>query len=281
MPVETREIEANGLTFHCREAAGSGEAVILLHGFPETSHMWLPLMDRLSAEGYRCLAPDQRGYSPGARPDGVESYHLPQLVSDIAAIADAWGASRFHLVGHDWGAGVGWGFVAMHPERVLSWTALSVPHPAAFGAAIRDDPDQQQRSQYIGVFQQPGVAEAMLSANDFGPLKAIWNESPPEQVEEYVAVLSQPGALTAALNWYRGVADADPDRTFAPVSTPTLMIWGNQDPAIGRSAVMAGAADVAGPYRLVEIDAGHWLMQQATARVIDEIVAHVTANPAT
>ena len=162
-------------------------------------------MERLQAAGYRCLAPDQRGYSPGARPEGVESYRLPQLVSDIAAIADAWGAPRFHLVGHDWGAGVGWAFVAAHPGRVLSWTALSVPHPAAFGAAIRDDPDQQQRSQYIGVFQQPGVAEAMLSANDFGPLKAIWNESSPGEVAEYVAVLSQPGALTAALNWYRGV----------------------------------------------------------------------------
>ncbi len=108
MPVTETTIEANGMTFRARTAGESGEPVILLHGFPETSHMYIPLMERLAAEGYRCLAPDQRGYSPGARPEGVENYRYLKLAEDIRGFADAMGAERFHLVGHDWGAGAGW-----------------------------------------------------------------------------------------------------------------------------------------------------------------------------
>ena len=166
MTVSIRELSANGMTFRCREAGPEGgEPVILLHGFPETSHMWLPLMERLAGEGYRCLAPDQRGYSPGARPEGIENYRYQDVAGDVVALADAAGFDRFHLVGHDWGAGCGWVVVALTPGRLLSWTSLSTPHVGAFGRAIRNDPDQANRSQYITFFQTPGVAEkAALSA---------------------------------------------------------------------------------------------------------------------
>jgi pimeloyl-ACP methyl ester carboxylesterase len=99
--ITIREITADGLTFTCREAGTSGEPVILLHGFPETSHMWTKLMPQFVEAGYRCLAPGQRGYSPGARPDGIEQYRYEDISDDVIALADAWGASRFHLVGHD------------------------------------------------------------------------------------------------------------------------------------------------------------------------------------
>ncbi|MDP9236803.1 MAG: alpha/beta hydrolase [Chloroflexota bacterium] len=99
MGIAVREIIANGMAFRCREAAGSGEPVILLHGFPETSHMWLPLMERLRAEGYRCLAPDQRGYSAGARPEEAGHYRYIDTASDALALAGAWDADRFHLIG--------------------------------------------------------------------------------------------------------------------------------------------------------------------------------------
>ncbi|MBI5284617.1 MAG: alpha/beta hydrolase [Chloroflexi bacterium] len=279
--VEIRNIDANGMTFRCREAGTAGEPVILLHGFPETSHMWLPLMDRLAAEGYRCLAPDQRGYSPGARPEGADHYRYIDTASDVVALADAWGAGRFHLVGHDWGAGCGWAVVALHPERLLSWSALSVPHVAAFGAAIRNDPDQRKRSEYVTFFQQPGAAEAFFSANDFAALKGIWSASAPDEVAEYLSVLTQSGALTAALNWYRGSRGIDPvdaDVTFGDVTTPTLTIWGNQDVAIGRASVEAAAAYMRGPYTFVELGAGHWLIQEQPARVIDEVLAHLRRN---
>ncbi len=283
MTISTREIVANGLTFHCREAGPQGgEPVILLHGFPETSHMWTPLMPVLADAGYRVLAPDQRGYSPGARPDGIENYRYANLASDVTALADAAGFERFHLVGHDWGAGAGWAAVDRYPERIASWAALSVPHVGAFGKAIREDEDQAKRSTYITFFQEPGVAEAALSANNFEGLKNVWKESSEEEKAEYLALFSQPGALTGALNWYRGSRGIDPndaDVQFGVVTTPTLLIWGNQDQAIGRKGVEDAAAYMKGPYKFVELDAGHWLIQEKPAEIIAEVTAHLKANP--
>ncbi|MGE5595621.1 MAG: alpha/beta fold hydrolase [Hyphomicrobiales bacterium] len=280
--ITVREITANGLTFRCRESGSEGEPVILLHGFPETSHMWVGLIPALVAAGYRVLAPDQRGYSPGARPEGKEHYTYADIAGDVFALADAWGADRFHLVGHDWGAGAGWSAVAMNPGRIASWSALSVPHIGAFGRAIREDADQANRSQYITFFQEPGVAEAALSADDYAALKAIWTESSPEEVAEYLSVFRQPGALTAALNWYRGSAGISPDNqpaAFGDVHLPTLLIWGNGDQAIGRKGVEDGAQFMKGYYRFVELDAGHWLTQEKPDEVRDEIIAHLQKHP--
>lgn len=284
MTVRIQEIEANGFRFRCRCAGmeQGGEAVLLLHGFPETSHMWVPLLERLAAEGYRALAPDQRGYSPEARPKGADQYRYERLVEDVIALADAVGFGRFHLIGHDHGAGVGWALVGRDPRRVASWTALSVPHIRAFGEAIRDDADQRQRSQYIGFFQTPGAAEAALSAEDFSALRGIWTESSPAEVEEYLSVFRQPGALEAALNWYRGslrLEGEDATSEIGPIATPTLMLWGNRDMAIGRSGVENAARYMTGPYRLEELDAGHWLIQEAPERIIAETLRHLRANP--
>lgn len=282
MTITSRDIAANGFTFHCREAGPQdGEPVILLHGFPETSHMWTPLIPVLAEAGYRVLAPDQRGYSPGARPEGIENYSYARIASDVVALADAVGFGRFHLVGHDWGAGAGWAVVARYPERVASFAALSVPHVGAFGRAIREDPDQAQRSTYITFFQEPGVAEAALSANDFAGLKNVWSASSEAEKAEYLALFSQPGALTGALNWYRGsrgIDPNDPEMQFGEVTTPTVLIWGNQDTAIGRKGVDDAAAYMKGPYKFVELDAGHWLIQEKPAEVIAEVAAHLKAN---
>ena len=282
MTITTRDISANGFTFTCREAGpAGGEPVILLHGFPESSRMWTPLIPVLAAAGYRVLAPDQRGYSPGARPEGKEHYSYASLASDVTALADAVGFERFHLVGHDWGAGAGWAVVARSPERVASWTALSVPHVGAFGRAIREDEDQAKRSTYITFFQEPGVAEAALSANNFEGLKNVWSASSEDEKAEYLALFSQPGALTAALNWYRGSRGIDPNDAeiqFEDVTTPTVLIWGNQDQAIGRKGVEDAAAYMKGPYKFVELDAGHWLIQEKPAEIIAEVTGHLRAN---
>lgn len=279
MPTTLTELNANGITFRCRLAGDSGEPVILLHGFPETSHMWVGLLPELEAAGYRCLAPDQRGYSPGARPEGIENYTYEAIAGDVIALADAWGLGRFHLVGHDWGAGAGWAAVALHPERIASWSALSVPHVAAFGRAIREDDDQAKRSTYITFFQEPGVAEAALSANDFAGLKNVWSASSEAEKAEYLSVLSKPGALTAALNWYRGSNGLEPSDLFGDVHTPTLLVWGNQDTAIGRVGVENGAKFMKGPYTFLELDAGHWLIQEAFPAVSAAILGHLRANP--
>jgi pimeloyl-ACP methyl ester carboxylesterase len=278
MPTSIREISANGFTFRCREAGTTGEPIILLHGFPETSHMWVDLLPKLEAAGYRCLAPDQRGYSPGARPEGVENYGYQAIASDVFALADAWGVDRFHLVGHDWGAGAGWAAVAVDPSRIVSWSALSVPHVGAFGRAIREDPDQAQRSTYITFFQEPGVAEAALSANDFAGLQNVWSASSAEEKAEYLSVFREPGALTGALNWYRGSSGIQPDNLFGDVFTPTLLVWGNKDQAIGRVGVDNARPLMKGPYTFLELDAGHWLIQEKFDEVSDAILAHLRAN---
>ena len=279
------EIETNGMTFRGRGAGldnVSGEPVILLHGFPETSIMWVGPMERLADEGYRCFAPDQRGYSPNARPEGIEKYTYHELTSDIVALADVLGFKRFHLVGHDWGSAIGWILLSFYPERVHSWIAMSVPHIDAFRSALADDPDQKQRSQYMSFFRLPEKPEKTLTANNLEPLRAIWSSIPEEQVEEYITVFTQPGALTAALNWYRAnsfiLDQGYQGAMFGPVSHPTLLIWGNQDSAIGRVAVERAGQYMKGSYRLVELNAGHWLIQEEPERVYSEILTHLKSN---
>ncbi len=277
--MQTREIEANGLTFRARDH-GSGAPVLLLHGFPETSRMWVPLMERLAQEGFHCLAPDQRGYSPGARPADVAQYTYAQFAADVFGFMDAMGWARAHVVGHDWGAGAGWAAVGTQPERVVSWTAMSVPHIRAFGTAIRENEEQRQKSQYVQFFQQAGTAEAALSANACAALRALYQGTHSQaEVGEYIRVLSEDGALTAALNWYRGTEGIRPDRgnggQWGPVSTPTLLFWGKNDMAIGRAAVEAGREYMAGPYELVELDCGHWIVQEAFDQVVGPLLAHL------
>jgi pimeloyl-ACP methyl ester carboxylesterase len=280
-----RQIEANGMVFRGRFAGGedvSREPVVLLHGFPETSIMWANLMELLVDEGYRCFAPDQRGYCQRARPGGIDEYAYQKLVSDVIALADALGYARFHLIGHDWGSAVGWALIHLHPDRVRSWTAMSVPHMDAFASAIADDPDQRKRSQYMAFFMLTEKPEYTLAADDYAALRSLWSSIPNEQVEEYLGVFSQPGALTAALNWYRANAVLLEKRRagakFGSVQHPTLLIWGNQDIAIGRTAVERTAQYMKGPFRLVELNAGHWLAQEEPERVHAEILAHLHSN---
>ena len=279
MSVSIGETAANGFTFRVRSAGSEGEPVVLLHGFPETSHMWVPLLERLEADDCQAIAPDQRDYSPGARPPEIEDYEYLNLIADVLALADAAGYDRFNLVGHDHGAGVSWSIAHAHPERLLSHTALSVPHPNAFGQAIRNDPDQRERSKYIAQFQIVGAAEEMMS----GRLDALWTESSEEEKADYRSVFTQEGALTGALNWYRSSLRYEgPDATqrVGDITVPTLLIWGSEDNAIGRVGVDGTPPYMKAEYRLAELDAGHWLIQQETERVISEVMSQIQAHPA-
>jgi pimeloyl-ACP methyl ester carboxylesterase len=282
--VKIRDISANGLTFRCRET-GDGDPVILLHGFPETSCMWEGLMEALAGAGFHCLAPDQRGYSPGARPADVNAYRYEDFGGDVGAIARAAGFERFHLVGHDWGAGAGWCALAIDPAPVASWTAMSVPHIAAFATAVRDDPDQEPYRGLLAMFTSTdGSTEAAMLDNDMAGMTLAWSEASPEEVEDYKSLFGQPGALKAALNWYRaaeGHARAldDPSFRFGPVETPTLLIWGRNDPYIRQMSIDLAPPYMKGPYRVEELEAGHWLVQEQPDAVRDAILGHLEQNP--
>jgi len=249
-----------------------GRPVLLLHGFPQTCGSWLDVAGRLAAEGLRAIAIDQRGYSPGARPTDVAAYALPELIGDVCAIIDALGGS-VDLVGHDWGAVVGWQVAARHPERVRTWTAVSTPNQLAINDALATDDEQRQRFGYIRVFREPGRAEQALLADDARRLRKLYGGVvSAERVDADVAVFSQPDALTAALNWYRAMSPHDVDG-LGLVTVPTTYLWGADDVAFGRLAAEGSARYVDADYTFVPLDAvGHWVPDQAPGAVAAEIL---------
>ena len=264
-------------------AAGpaDGELVLLLHGFPQSSWQWRSQLSALGDAGYRAVAPDQRGYSPRARPEGVDHYRADRLAADVLAIADWLGGHHFHLVGHDWGAAVAWQLAGRHPGRLRSLTAVSVPHPMALAEALASPSgDQLARSSYINLFRTPEVPERLLLADEGAGLRALFANSgyhDREAVEHYVALLLEPGALTAALNWYRAI---DPLVVLGlePVTTPTLFVWSTDDPAIGREAADACAAHVAGPYRFEVLEGvSHWIPEDAPEDLNRLLLDHLSS----
>ncbi len=273
---ELTPVTVGELTFDVRLAGPEdGTPVMLLHGFPETSLSWSSVAPLLADAGLRVIAPNQRGYSPGARPTEVADYATDVLAGDAVAIADALGIGSFHLVGHDWGAAVAWVAAARHADRLLSLTAVSVPHLAPYGAAVAGDPDQQQRASYIGVFRKEGKAEHLLLENNAERLLAMYGDAvPTDQAAGYVAHLSEPGALTAALNWYRAMrADLS---ALPAVTVPTTYVWSDDDMAIGRVPAEQCGDFVDADYEFVELNGiTHWIPEQAPEALAAAIIARV------
>ena len=260
------------------DGPADAEVVLLLHGFPQDHRSWDTISDALVARGYRTIRPDQRGYSPAARPQGVEAYRLAVLTGDAWAVLDRLGVERAHVVGHDWGGMVAWAMAAEHPERLLSLTVLSTPHPAAFADSLRGT--QALKSWYMGLIQIPRVAEAVLRPG--GRLWAgLMRGLPPESRERYTATASEPEALSAMLAWYRAMPRdiARPNVRWRPIDVPTLYVWGRRDPALGESAARRTSRYVRGPFSFVILpNAGHWLPERASDEVLQVLVPHLAAH---
>jgi pimeloyl-ACP methyl ester carboxylesterase len=270
-------VDANGMQFRTRAAGFGGTRgnVVLLHGFPESSVMYEPMIPVLAAAGYQVIAFDQRGYSPGARPDGIDAYTTDELVADVFAVADAVGFETFHLVGHDWGAAVGWRAVFSGSPRIESWTPLSIPHMGAYAEAIANDADQQQRSAYLRFLRLPWLPEMLFSFNDFAMLREnIYGEHGSPELDEYLAIFSEPGALTAALNWYRASELQAASRDLE-VAIPTTFVWGNRDPVVGDLSLELQRRYFDGNLFEVELETGHWLMQTHASEVSASVLAHL------
>ncbi len=246
-----------------------GEPVVLLHGFPQSAASWEPVAEHLAGSGLRLLAPDQRGYSPRARPDDVAAYAIEELADDVLALLDSLGRERVHLVGHDWGASVAWWVAGHHPERLHSLTALSVPHLAAFGRALVEDPGQRERSAYLKVFRRPGVAEEQLLADGEAGLRAVYAGRVPAAAVERDVALMREGALTPALGWYRAMTDMSglPD-----VPVPTTFVWGEDDQATAAAAARACGEHVDADYRFVPLPGvSHWSLDEVPELVAAEV----------
>ena len=271
------DVSVDEFTFNCRVSGmeNDGEAVILLHGFPETSRMYYDLIPVLVSEGFKVVAPDQRGYSPGARPSKISDYSIDKLSQDVLNIADAFQFEKFHLIGHDWGSAVGWVTVAFHSERVISWTALSVPHLDAFFEAMNNNSEQQRKSQYIKFFKKPILPEFYFSIFGYKYLRDIWRKSSKEEIEKYLEVFKQKGALKASLNWYRANMKNDV-KSIGDIAAPTLIVYGLKDMAIGEKSVDESEKYLKGDYKIEKLETGHWLIQESFEAVSKSIINHLT-----
>jgi pimeloyl-ACP methyl ester carboxylesterase len=269
----------DGLTFDVDDR-GEGEAVVLLHGFPQTRTAWAEVTPPLVDAGYRVLAPDQRGYSPGARPQGVRAYTSEHLVGDVLALADAAGVDRFHDVGHDWGGVVAWALGADHPDRLLSLISLTTPHPAAMQRAMLGS-RQALQSAYIPFFMTPRLPEAFFRSGWGGQRtrKALVHAGlPPDHAEAALALLRS-DAAGPILNWYRAIPFSG--RRPGPVTVPTSYVWASGDVALGRRAADLTVQHVAGPYRYEVLDGeSHFLLQTAPQRTAELLLEHLADRPA-
>ncbi|MEM8891998.1 MAG: alpha/beta hydrolase [Bacteroidota bacterium] len=258
-----------------------GPGLILLHGFPESSIAWDALLEKASAEGYKVIAFDQRGYSPGARPEELEDYHIDKLTEDVLALADKLGFDKFHLAGHDWGSAVGWNLSMNHPERVYSWSALSIPHIGVFFDAVLNHPEQEKRSSYIHRLRWPILPEYMFLANDQKRVREGMAKIPSKCLEDYLEIQAENGAVTAMLNWYRALEldEVGVNNSFQKVvKVPTLYIWGTEDGVVAPEIIPEQEKWIEAPYQEVALETGHSLMQFEEEAVVNLILEHLERN---
>ena len=270
-------ITHDGLTFEVRdEGPLDGTPVVLLHGFPERSTTWRHVAPILHGRGCRTFAPDQRGYSPGARPRRRRDYRLPLLVDDVAALVAEIGAP-VHVVGHDWGGAVGYLLAADCPDLVRTLTVAAVPHNAAFIRAMATS-RQGLASWYMVAFQLPRVPE-LLARRAGGPMERALagGGMSPHELARFRREIVDAGALPGALSWYRAMPLTRPGSVARRVAVPTSLVWGDGDTAVLRSTVLRTGEWVDADYRFVELPGvSHWIPTQAPeelARVVLDRIA--------
>lgn len=274
----------------------AAEAIILLHGFPESHRTWRSVAPEL-ARDFRVIAPDQRGFAASDKPEGVGQYRTERIVEDLIALADALGLKQFTLVGHDWGGAVAWLAALKHPERVARLVIVNAPHPLVFQKTVVEDEPQRAASQYIRAFRSPmmeaGIRAMGLDtfyAKTFGS-HADLSKVPDEERRSYLEDWGREGALTAMLNWYRaseiqvpeiGEKASAPAWTHLPfphVRMPTLVIWALKDKAL-LPVQLEGLHDLVDGLRIVTIaDAGHFVPWEQPEPVIAAIRDFIAETP--
>jgi pimeloyl-ACP methyl ester carboxylesterase len=269
------EFRRNGFVFDVTDAGpADGDVAVLLHGYPENRTSWQAVTPLLTEAGYRVLAPDQRGYSPRARPLRRRDYRMSELVADTLALVDASSADRVHLVGHDWGGGVAWGFAAAHPDRLHTVTSLTTPHPRAMAASMVRS-TQLLKSWYMLFFQLPVLPEQAYHPRMQQRLRRTLEKSglSPDAINRYVTPLTEPDAARAALNWYRGVPLSG--SSAGRIRVPTLYVYPTEDAFLGRKAADLTAGYVDAPYRYEVLQGrSHWLPEEAPKDIAELMLDH-------
>jgi pimeloyl-ACP methyl ester carboxylesterase len=242
---------------------GTGQPVVLVHGWPDSGRLWRNQVPALVDAGFRVVVPDMRGFGDSDAPENVDAYALPNVIGDVLGLLDHLQIPRAHVVGHDWGAAVVWVLASLAPDRVDHLVALSVGHPGSFRTAGFA---QREKSWYMLLFQFTGVAEQWLSDDDWANMRA-WGTHP--DGDAVLAELSRPGRLTAGLNWYR--ANVPPESLVAPplelppVQAPAMGVWSTGDIALLETQMTGSSAFVTGPWRYERLDGpGHWMQLEAS-----------------
>jgi epoxide hydrolase 4 len=269
---------ANGLNMRVARAGPSGAPLmVMLHGFPECWYSWRHQL-RQFASSMDCVAPEMRGYGETDAPIGIANYTIDKLVDDVAGLIKALGRERAILVGHDWGGAVAWAAAMMRPDVVERLIVMNCPHPAKFRANLPFNFRQMARSWYILFFQIPWLPEAMLRARGFATLGRTMRQSAvnksafaDDDLEHFRAAFQRPYSITAALNYYRALIRAGEFVRRAPadhwmnrkIAAPTLLIWGEQDVALGKELTREMDGLFSGTFQIKYIaDSGHWVQQE-------------------
>ena len=279
MELEHKTIHTNGIRLHTVLAGPqSGPPVLLLHGFPENWRCWIRQLPALVQAGCRVIIPDQRGYNLSDKPKGIQAYCVDTLVEDIQGLIKALEYEKVNLVGHDWGALIGWMLAGKYPERLHRLGILNVPHPAVMKRFLQRDFEQMRRSLYALFFQLPWLPEFIMRSGDWRVASSgLRRSSRPqaftdEDIEKYKEAWSQPGAMTAMLNWYRAAARYQPEINHdMRIHVPTLILWGVNDIALSRRMARP-SLDYCDDGRLIFFpEATHWVQREEA----DEVNQHL------
>jgi pimeloyl-ACP methyl ester carboxylesterase len=269
--MERRLVDTNGVRLSCL-VAGSGPLVLLLHGFPETAHAWRHQIAALATR-FRVVAPDLRGYGESDKPRGVAAYRGGVLAADILGLVRAFGAERAHVVGHDWGGGVAWTFAMRYADALDRLAIINCPHPTAMAKALRSDWRQIRRSWYIFAFQIPWLPERLLTRDGARAIRDTLRRSAKsgtfteEDLDVYARAFSAPGTATAALNYYRA-AFRDGRVRARPIAAPTLLIWGDDDVALGKELTYGMERFFTDGFRVEHLEStSHWVMEERPRKV--------------
>ncbi len=273
---EARTIAVNGLELHTVVAGPlDGPLVILLHGFPECWYTWRKQIRPLVEAGYRVVVPDQRGYNLSSKPRGIHAYRLEALSADVVELIHAFGREKAIVAGHDWGGMVAWQLAMHYPEDVERLIVMNAPHPATFLREIRSNPAQQRKSWYMGFFQLPIAPEVVLGHDPIESARRFFRQGAMNQeafssfdIHVLATALAQPGALTSMINWYRAAArDQSALENLRPIDRPALLIWAEDDVALGRSLTY-GLEPWVSHLKIHYIPyCGHWAQNEAPEEV--------------
>ncbi|MFN6565070.1 MAG: alpha/beta fold hydrolase [Nostoc sp. ChiSLP01] len=260
-------ITTNGVKLHY-VTQGEGPLMLMLHGFPEFWYSWRHQIPQF-AQDFKVVALDLRGYNDSDKPTEKSAYVMDEFIKDIEGVIKGLGYEECVLVGHDWGGAIAWNFAYAHPEMIKRLIILNLPHPAKFAQGLRT-PQQLLRSYYMFIFQLPLIPELILQSSDFQVIETAFkgtafnkNAFTQADINAYKDAAAKRGALTAMLNYYRNIFEqriVNPNQGILEV--PTLMIWGENDTALGKELTYDTTAYVR-DFQIKYIpNCGHWVQQE-------------------